>query len=131
MVRSYILLQHIITNYCTTIAGSTNNTVSQLISEIRNAPKNCELKDKKVEELKKVITKQVEADRHFNRQAPGFYAKICSFRPDLLQTSFPKIFKLKGRTSTNQNLTVVPVETEEEKRYRESNEEYERLNRLW
>lgn len=126
---SYILLQHIITNYCT-IAGSTNSKVSQLISEIRNAAKNCELKDEKVEELKKAITKQVDADRHFNRQAPGFYAKICSFRPDLFRTSFPKIFKLKV-TSTNQNLTVVPVETEEEKRYRESNEEYERLNRLW
>ena len=49
-------------------------------------------------------------------------------------TSIPKIFSLQGGTTTsssNQNLRVVPVEPEEQNTYRESNENYERLNRHW
>ena len=83
-------------------------------------------------ELKKAIESKVNEARHFNRKAPGFYAKICLFRPDLFRTSFP--IHGDGIAATNHNLSaevVVPVETDAEKMYRESNEEYERLNRLW
>ena len=108
-----------------------NSTISRLVSEIRNAAMNCAYKSKKMKDLKLILTPKVEEDRHYHRLAPGFYAKISSFRPELFRESFPNLFSLPGGATTTTNRTIGRVETDRERMFRESNEEYERLNRLW